>query len=216
MTSNTQMAEKGVFPPDHHDPNHPHYPSDLEHQSVGRRRSLFSKKRILIAGIITLTLGLTAILIWGVAFTRTHNRVSAAPEATVTASSSPAASLEVQTVFENATTVVYTTTLVPKPLDPVTVTDFTFVTVTPSVVSAEAPLRPILTKKSLAAATATAPINVLTSAPEPTVSEPAGCTLSGNWPLKSQCEQNCPAWAGHSTHCDSDAHARWVCVSCPL
>lgn len=214
------MAEKGVFPPDHHDPNHPHYPGDLEQQSVGRRRSLFSKKRILIAGIITLTLGLTAILIWGVAFTRTHNRVAAAPEATVMVSSSPTASLEVHTVFENATTVVYTTTHVPKPFtpDPVTVTDFAFVTVTmsPSVVSAEAPLRPILIKKSLTAATAPATINVFTSAPAPTVSEPAGCTLSGNWPLKSQCEQNCPAWAGHSTHCDSDAHARWVCVSCPL
>jgi hypothetical protein len=198
MTSTTQMAEKGVLPLDHHDPNHPHYPGDLEHQSVGRR-SMSIQKRILIAVAVALTLSLTGIIIWAVAVTRTHHNVVAAPEATVTVSSSPTASLEVQTVFENATTVVYTTTHVPELFIP----DLATVTVTmsPTVVSAEAPLRPILTKKSLTAAT---------------VSDPAVCSTSGNWPSKSQCDQNCPAWSGHSTHCDTDAHARWVCVSCPL
>jgi hypothetical protein len=207
------MAEKGVLPLDHHDPNHPHYPGDLEHQSVGRR-SMSTQKRILIAVAIALTLSLTGIIIWAVAVTRTHHNVVAAPEATVTVSSSPTASLEVQTVFENATTVIYTTTHVPKLFIP----DLATVTVTmsPTLVSAEAPLRPIFTKKSLTAATATATINVLTSAPAPTVSDPAGCSTSGNWPSKSPCDQNCPAWSGHSTHCDTDAHAHWVCVSCPL
>ena len=209
------MAEKGVFPPGYDDPNHPHYPGDLEHQS-DRRHSLFSKKRILIAGIITFTLGLTAVLIWGVAFTRTHNRAAVASQATVTVtvSSFPTTSPEVQTVFETATTVVYTTTHVPK----LNIPDLATVTVT--VVPAEAPLRPILTKKNEAVTTATATINVLTSAsapaPTPMVLEPRGCQFSGNWPLKSQCEKHCPAWAGHSTHCESDQHARWVCVSCPL
>jgi hypothetical protein len=201
MTSTTQMAEKGVLPADHHDPNYPHYSGDIEHQFAGRR-SMSIQKRILIA------------IIWAVAVTCTHHNVVAAPEATFTVSSSPTASLEVQTVFKNATTVVYTTTHVPKLFIPdlATVT----VTMTPTVVSAEAPLRLILTKKSLPAATATATINVLTSAPASTVSDPAGCSTSGNWPSKSQCEQNYPAWSGHSTHCDTDAHAHWVCVSCPL
>ncbi|OSS47094.1 hypothetical protein B5807_09996 [Epicoccum nigrum] len=215
MASTAQIPEKVVVPLNHQDPNYPFCPGNVEHRFTGRRPWSI-KTRIFGAVSIAVTLGLIILIICVAAYTCTHHSNVAVPEATFTVSSSPTASLEVQIVLENATTVVNTTTHVPKIFIPDLAT--TTVTVVPTVVPGAA-LRPILTKKGLAITTATATDNVHTTAPadlEPVKGggPSRGCLFSGNWPLKSQCEAHCSAWAGHSTHCESNQRARWVCVSC--
>ncbi|KAG9199902.1 hypothetical protein G6514_007802 [Epicoccum nigrum] len=163
MASTAQIPEKVVVPLNHQDPNYPFYPGNVEHRFTGRRPWSI-KTRIFAAVSIAVTLGLIILIICVAAYTCTHHSNVAVPEATFTVSSSPTASLEVQIVLENATTVVNTTTHVPKIFIPDLAT--ATVTVVPTVVPGAA-LRPILTKKGLAitTATATATDNVHTTAP---------------------------------------------------
>ena len=51
------------IPADHEDPNHPHYPGDLEHQSGSRRFVITTKRVIIAAGVVTTILFIIAAAI---------------------------------------------------------------------------------------------------------------------------------------------------------
>ncbi|KAF2998504.1 hypothetical protein E8E13_003859 [Curvularia kusanoi] len=145
----TFLSDQKVLPSDHHDSNHPHYPHDVEKQS-GRRRSLWNNKIFLTAVLLVLIMVcMTGSIFSGIALGRMGgNNVKAPESVTVIASSSTPARHEVQTVLVTATTVIYTITRVPQLYVPDAAT--ATMTMSPSPVALDAPLRPILTKKALA------------------------------------------------------------------
>ena len=212
MASDTTSPESIPVPADHQDPNHPHYPGDLEHQS-GTRRSFINKRRVLIVGgIVSTILFVTAAVIWGVALTRKNgNKGAGAPEVTTTVNNSTTAPIEIPTIYENATTFVYTTTRVPLLIAPSLATSTIILSPTPR--APEAPLRPIMVQ--------TAPATTTSNVPAPSETLPgerssSGCVFSGAWVLKEQCEKHCPLQDGHKTYCEVSKRSQWVCVSCPV
>lgn len=109
MTLHTIPLEPLSIPADHSDPNHPHFPSALEHQS-GTRHQRFNKKRVLIAGsIVTIILVIVAGIIWGVACTRSNTSIAETVQPTLTATRSIKAPVRFHTTYEKATTFVYVT-----------------------------------------------------------------------------------------------------------
>ncbi|KAF2624497.1 hypothetical protein BU25DRAFT_154586 [Macroventuria anomochaeta] len=211
----TTSSDPVPVPADHQDSNHPHYPRDLEHQP-GTRRSFLSKKRVLIAcGIVMTILLVIAAVLLGVALTRKNDDGNAeAPKITIVANNSTLAPLKVQTVYENATTFVYTTNRVPLLVAPALATSTIILSPTPRAeVKLEAPLRPIQAETAPATTTPNKPAP--SEAPSGDTS-PRDCLFSGAWVLKDQCVEHCPSWDGHETHCEVSKRSQWVCVSCPL
>lgn len=201
-------------PADHQDPNHPHYPGDLEHQST-TRPSLLSKKGFWIAGGVLMTsLSIIAAAFWGVALTRNHDNTDMKAQKIINSTEfSARPTLEIQTVFEHATTYVYSTTRVPLFVAPSLVTSTIILPPTPRAeVAPEAPHQPTQVEPSSATAIseALAPTNDETG----DILQSTKCLFSGAWALKEQCEKHCPAWAGHISRCEVSKRSQWVCVSC--
>jgi hypothetical protein len=209
-----KSPEPIAVPADHHDPNHPHYPRDLEHQSL-TRRSLLSNKGILIAGsILTTILFVVVGAVWGAAFTSKNDGDDAkAPEVTIATNTFTSASMEFQTVYKNADTFVYSTTRVPLLVAPSLATSTIVPTPTArAAVIPEAPLRPVLIDRiSAMTLEASTPLD----APSSDTSSKS-CLFDGAWVLKEQCEKHCETWEGHERHCEISKRSQWVCVSCRM
>lgn len=201
----------GAVPSDHHDPNHPHYPGDLERQ-YGGRRPLLSVKRILIAGLFVTTALLATVAALGiVALQRKHdNNKPQVPEVLPTTNVSISAAPEVRTVYENITTTLYTTTRVPLLVVPTPATST--VVALPTSATPDASLRPVAARSALPT---TAPDVIAASEALSGDARSGGCLFNGNWPMKKQCEDHCHPWSGRKVSCDVTKRSRWVCVACP-
>lgn len=197
-------------PVDHQDPNHPHYPGDLERQP-GFRRSVITKKRVFIAaGVVTTILVVIAAAIWGVALIRKlDDKAAPVPAATMTPDTTISAPIEIHTVSVKATTTVFSTTRVPFLVAPSLATS-TIVLAPPR--TSDVALRPVAADSIAATSTSTTPVPSEASVGDISIT---GCFFNGAWALKEQCEKHCPAWDGHETRCEVNKRSQWVCVSCP-
>lgn len=203
-------SEPVSVPADHEDPNHPHFPGDLEHRSGGRHSIITTKRILIAAAVVTTILIIIAAAIWGVVLAQKHDEKAAAMAvATVTPDITTSAPLEIHTVSLNATTTVYSTTRVPLLVAPSLATST--IILAPSRTPA-APLRPVAAETIIATSTPSTPAP--SDAPVGDISI-TGCFFNGAWVLKAQCEKNCPTWDGHETRCEGSKRSRWVCVSCP-
>jgi hypothetical protein len=197
-------------PVDHQDPNHPHYPGDLEHQS-GFRRSVITEKRVLIAvGVATTVLVMIAAAIWGVALTRKpDDKAAAIPAATMTPDTIISAPIEIHTVSVKATTTVFSTTRLLFLVAPSLATS-TIVLAPPR--TSDVALRPVGADSIAATSTSTTPVPSEASVGDISIT---GCLFNGAWVLREQCEKHCPAWDGRESRCEVNKRSQWVCVSCP-
>ncbi|KAF1925938.1 uncharacterized protein M421DRAFT_227749 [Didymella exigua CBS 183.55] len=210
-SQNTAASSEPVsVPADHQDPNHPHCPRDLEHQS-GTHRSALLKKRVLFAGgVVTTVFVIIATAILGVALTRKHDdKPMDAPIFTMAANATISAPVEVHTVSVNATTTVYSTTRMPL-LVALSLATSTIVLAVPQTL--DAPLRPVAAETIFAAPTPS--VSAHSEAPVGDISI-TECFFSGAWALKEQCVKHCPARNDHEMRCEISKRTQWVCVPCP-
>lgn len=208
-------SESVAVPADYQDPNHPHYPGDLEYQSTIYRPILSKKSLWITGGVLTTSMFIVAAVLWGVALIRNHKNVGVEAQETIipTTTATPV-SLEIQTVFENATTFVYTTTRLPLIVAPsLAISTITVLPTTRAKIAPEPPLRPTQVEPSSAISSSQtpSPTNVKTGG----ALQSAKCLFDGAWVLKEQCEKYCQVWPGHTTHCEVSKRSQWVCVSCP-
>lgn len=182
----TNLSESVFVPADHQDQNHPHYSGDLEGQPAAHH-SPSGKKGFWVAGVIlTIIMLVIAAVLWGVALTHDKTETTKIAEVAVPINTTTLIHYEVQTVYEDTTTFIYSTTRMPLLVAPSSLTTSTIVlSPTPRVrARPEAPL-PVLDKPSEPFAPSDAPSGDTSS---------TSCLFSGAWALKKQCERHCPAW----------------------
>ncbi|KAJ8117952.1 hypothetical protein OPT61_g980 [Boeremia exigua] len=209
MTSHATTLRQDVVPVDHHDPNHPHYPRDLEHQLETHRSTTSRKRALILGGIFATILVIVAAVILGIVLAHNPDKGSSSTSGVEISTNSSTSTLpEVQTVYKNATTFIFTTTQVSLLSTSLLATPTAILSPVPG-----APLRPFLDPTTYAVM-ATTTSTAAPTRPSEIVSEE--CLFFGPWVLKEHCEENCLPQDDHEAHCEISKRSQWFCASCPL
>jgi hypothetical protein len=190
-----ELHHTGV-PVDQRDPNHPHFPGDIESRPF--KRSFMTKKARWITSLVVLAIAsvITAIIVGATL----GMRMAKKPAHTVVISTTSA---QVETVY--TTTNVFSTSVVTHShtQDPTTITTTT---------TRPAPKTVIITT------TLDAPTP--TPTPEPPKEEPppdfeGRCYIGGNFGTDDECQATCKNLVkGRVAHCEVDTNAMHKCVIC--
>jgi hypothetical protein len=186
-----ELHHTGV-PVDFRDPNHPHFPGDLEAQPS--KHPFMNKKARLTTTFVVLAIAsiITAVLVGG----KLGMRIVKKPSPVLVTST---ASVQVATAY--MTTIVVSTDVVTYSAtpDPTTITTTTTLplptpTLTPTLEPPKMGFEPPKDKP-----------------PEDTKGK---CFVVGNWGTNAECNKSCVDTPDQSAHCEVDSNAGHKCVVC--
>ncbi|KAH3945110.1 hypothetical protein HBI56_055390 [Parastagonospora nodorum] len=208
MDSTTQAqpleAQTTGVPVDHRDPNHPHFPGDLEAQPSARP-CLNSKSRLIIGGVIVIILSLiTAVLVGGKIGMDMATRPTRPVFTTV----------PIEHETKNITTIEYSTSVMQLSITP----DPTTITTTSMSMMPSMALLPTSTPTPKPSPTSEAPKEP-TSTPRRGKGGGRQCYIVGNWPTNAECVKRCTKQEldlkeDRTATCQVDPKAVFSCVVC--